>query len=349
MRKAISVRVLSSLLLIGWSIVTKAEPLTQQPWQEVVLSVTDLDRTAEFFTEIGGYKEKWRGPIDPSELRSWGLKESSSGEALVLSQGSREEGFVRLLRFDNVGFKQPTRPGSRSWDSGCFFSIMVRMRDMQSVYRDAIELGWWTETPITQHTFGESRLNIVVFQGPDGVQVQSYERLSLPIPEAFPEFERFSGPFNLMQMVRDRDASHDFFTRVLGFATFYNGKPYVSEKPVYMPLGIPKNLTTTARYRTSIVYPLPGELGRLEAIEMMDLDGHDYAERCKAPNLGILAVRYPVENAEDTESTLQGREWPIEASVQAVTIAPYGKVNLLAVKTPDGANIQFYEPNAVSQ
>jgi hypothetical protein len=60
------------------------------------------------------------------------------------------------------------------------------MKDMQSIYDDAIAMGWWTETPITQYVFGDSHLNIVVFQGPDGMQVQSYERLSIPFTKVNP-------------------------------------------------------------------------------------------------------------------------------------------------------------------
>ena len=85
------------------------------------------------------------------------------------------------------------------------------------------------------------------------------------------------------QMVRDRDTAYRFFTDTLGFATFYNGKPYVADEPEYMPLGIPKNLTTSVRCRAGIVYPVPGEFGRTEMIEIMDLDGRDHADRCHAP------------------------------------------------------------------
>jgi len=310
-------------------------PITEEVWQEVVVSVTDLDRTANFFKSIGGYEEKWRGALHESEVQAWGLPSDASGQALLLGQANREEGYVRLIRFDNAGDQVPTRPGARSWDTGCYFSIMVRMKAMESVYTDAIT--------ITQHTFGDSELNIVVFKGPDGVQVQAYERLSLAIPEAFPKFERFSGPFNLMQMVSDRDASYEFFTKVLGFATFYNGKPYVSKEPESMPLGIPINLTTSVRYRAGIVYPVVGELGRMEMIEIMDLEGHDFADRCKAPNLGILAVRYPVKDAQRAVSRLALHQWPLSTPVQDVTVSPYGDLKLFSVKTPDGANVQFFQ------
>ena len=34
--------------------VLAVEPITEKPWREAVLSVTDLDVTGRFFTEIGG-------------------------------------------------------------------------------------------------------------------------------------------------------------------------------------------------------------------------------------------------------------------------------------------------------
>ncbi len=329
--------------LITVTALAEAAPITESVWQEAVISVTDLDRSAQFFTEIGGFEAKWRGPVDASEIAAWGLPTEASGEALLLGRPDTDSAWLRLIRFDNAGRKEPTRPGSHAWDTGCYFSVMVRMKDMASIYADAVRLGWWSETPITELHFGDSHLNVMVFQGPDGVQVQGYERLSLPLPKGFPPFDRFSAPFNIMQMVRDRDASYDFFTDVLGFATFYKGKPFVSEQPEYMPLAIPKNLTTSVRYRAGIVYPVPGEQGRMETIEIMDLDGHDYASRCHAPNLGILAVRFPVTDIQLAEQRLRDAPWQVERQSAPVTVAPYGKLELLAIKTPDGANIQFYQ------
>ncbi len=318
-------------------------PITDQPWQEAVVSVTDLDRTAQFFRDIGGYETKWRGAVHATEIAAWGLRKRSSAEALLLGPEGQDTGLVRLVRFDDSGRKAPTRPGARAWDTGCYFSLMVRMKGMQSIFDDAIRMGWWTETPITYLEFGASKLNVMIFRGPDGVQVQGYERLEPPLPSTIPEFERMTRPFNVMQMVRDRDAAYSFFTDVLGFNTFYNGAPYVSREPQFMPLGIPKNLTTEVRYRAGIVYPTPGEFGRMEMIEIMDLDGRDYADRCNAPNLGILAVRFPIPDTRDALYDIVERGGRIEVFASGVEIEPYGKLRMFNVKTPDGANVHFYE------
>ena len=307
-----------------------------------MLSVSDLDASARFFREIGGYADKASGAVTTSAIASWGLPPGATGEMLVLGRPGEDQANLRLIRFDRAGRRVPMRPGARAWDTGCYFSLMVRMKDMQSVYDDAIALGWWTETPITYLEFGASKLNVTIFRGPDGIQVQGYERLSPSLPPGIPPFERITRPFNIMQMVRDRDTAYDFFTRVLGFATFYNGEPYTAKTPTPTPLGLPVNLTTTIPYLAGIVYPAPGEFGRMEMIEIRGLEGHDYTDRCDAPNLGILAVRFEVEDAAAAAAEIQSRGWPIYRPVARTDLERLGLVDIFSIKTPDGAIIQFY-------
>ena len=321
-------------------------PITTRPWQEAVLSVTDLDASARFFREIGGYVDKAGGAVPASAIASWGLAPDATGEMLVLGRPGEDQANLRLIRFDRTGRRVPMRPGARAWDTGCYFSLMVRMKGMQSIYDDAIALGWWTETPITYLEFGASKLNVMIFRGPDGIQVQGYERLSPPLPSGIPPFERMTRPFNIMQMVRDRDAAYHFFTRVLGFATFYNGEPYTAETPTPTPLGLPLNLTTTIPTRAGIVYPAPGEFGRMEMIEIRGLGGRDYTDRCDAPNLGILAVRFEVQDAAAAAEEIRARGWPIHRPLSRADVELPGLVDIFSIKTPDGAIIQFYS-NAV--
>lgn len=338
------VLMLAGILLVPSSLAGDQylEPVTERPWQEVVVSVSHIDRTARFFTGIGGYEAKWRGPLDAALTAAWGLSQEASGEALLLGPADYESGLIRLVRFDNAGERLPMRPGSRAWDTGCYFSMMVRMKDLPDIYRRAIDLGWWTETPIARVSFRSSELRVVIYRGPDGVQVQGYERLEPPLPDSIPAFETLTGPFNMMQMVKDRDATHDFFTRVLGFGSYYRGDPFVAPEPTPTPLGIPLSLTTTVPYRAGIVETRPGEFGRMEFIEVMGMSGFDYSDRCHAPNLGTLAVRFEVEDAVEARNRIRERGWAIRNGISRVRLEPYGDINLFAVETPDGAIIQFY-------
>ncbi len=168
--------------------------LTEEPWSEVVISVYDLDDAARFFNEIGNYSEIWRGAETEEFLTHLGLSDGTSAKSVILKAGNSEFGMIRLIKFEDV-HQIPTRPGARPWDTGCFANLMVRAKGLENIYDDAIRMNWWTETPITDLKFGSSELKIVIFKGPQGMGVEAYERISPPLPEVFPDFERLSVPF----------------------------------------------------------------------------------------------------------------------------------------------------------
>lgn len=319
-------------------------PVTSKPWLMATASVSDLDRTARFFQDIGGYETLYRGPLEASELAALDLPTEASAEVLTLRAPGSDAGYVRLIRFDNVGRKLLTRPGARAWDTGCFWSFMVRANDIERIYDDAIAMGWGTETPIAPLSFNGSELSIVVFKGPDGLQVQAYERLNRPPPEGFTPFERISRPFNIMQMTRDREAVRVLMEDVLGFNRVWYGAPYTDEEPTLMPLGIPQNLTTSVPYKAGIFTPQTQTLyGRMEYIEIDGLDGFDYADRCAAPNLGWLSVTYPVESGAAAKELIRSRGWTIEHEGYDTNRPSFGPMSIFSIKAPDGAAIEFAE------
>ena len=340
----LSVLILSFLIFSGHAGVHNRtpDPITELPWQEAVISVTDLEKTAEFFKKIGGFKELYRGQSSKSSIKHYGLTDDASAEELLLSANGSDVGFIRLIRFDNTDTKKPMRPGSRAWDTGCYFSLMVRMKGLREIYDEAIEMGWWTETPVAEIKFGESRLDVVIFKGPDGLQIQGYDRLEPPLPESFPEFDRISQPFNIMQMIKNRENSRKFFVDLLGFDTFFYGVPFTAKEEAVTPLGIPLNLTTKTQYRTAIYYPVAGELGRVEMIEFMDIKGLDHSEKCHAPNLGLLSIKYSIEDIQQKLGILKSRGLQ-SVDVNEIKLQPYGDISIFSLSSPDGAIIEFYE------
>jgi catechol 2,3-dioxygenase-like lactoylglutathione lyase family enzyme len=316
-------------------------PITTQPWAEAVISVSDLGRTAAFFTEVGGYEVRWRGIVPRANLKHWGLPEAVRAEAVLLAAEGAESGFVRLIRFDDAN-GVPTRPGARPWDTGCHFSLMLRGRDLERRYQEAIALGWWSESDLISLEFGGSKLKNVIFKGPDGVNIAVYERLSPPLAAFWRDFQRLSQPFNAMQTVRDRDRTLAFFTEVLGFDVYYKGEPSTASEPTYSNFSIPTDLTTRLPTLAGIVEPIRGEVGRMEFIQFMDLAGEDYANRCLPPNLGIISIRYPVADAAAASGIIRARNWPVLFDVASLSMTPYGPVTSFAIQAPDGAMIEFF-------
>ena len=79
-------------------------------------------------------------------------------------------------------------------------------------------------------------------------------------------------------------------------------------------------------------------------IEVIGLEGFDYSHQCEAPNLGILAVRYLVEDIDVAKSLIQNRGGNLWTDTSTVEVSEIGHVEMFSVKTPDGSIIQFFAP-----
>lgn len=291
-------------------------PVVRDAWDAVRIGTYDNAAFAQFFTEIGDYS------VVSKTDRTMSLRQDDYGATIILEEMPADA-------------PQARPPDAQSWEPGCYWSLMLRANDVPSIVADAAALGWLPKTPVAYLEFGPSKLNVVVLtHQKTGAQVQLYERLTTPIPEAYPDFRRFGVPFNIMQMASDRDATYRFFMDGLGFATFYHGEPYVSGEPEIMPLGIPVPMTTTVSYRASIVAPFEEmELGRFEMIEVMGgeagLTGRDFSATCDSGSVGLTEVIYDVPHTNDIIEQLSEKGVAIDIDGGPVAIAP------------DGARIRF--------
>ena len=169
--------------------------------------------------------------------------------------------------------------------------------------------------------------------------MQGYEPQP-PRPDSPPGFENLTGP-STQQRSGTRDEPMTSTRTSLGWF-FYKGDPFLAPEPTPTPLGIPLSLTTTVPYRAGIVETRPGEFGRMEFIEVMGMSGFDYSDRCRAPNLGTLAVRFEVEDAAQARNRIRERGGAIRNEISRVRLEPYGTIDVFSVETSDGAIIQFY-------
>ena len=70
--RAASRRLVAALLLVAAAMCSARSPITASPWQEVTVSVGNLEETARFFTEIGGYGNKMAGRSTRLRTRLFG-------------------------------------------------------------------------------------------------------------------------------------------------------------------------------------------------------------------------------------------------------------------------------------
>jgi hypothetical protein len=111
-------------------------------------------------------------------------------------------------------------------------------------------------------------------------------------------------------------------------------------------LGIPRPHVVDTVRRIGIVHPEGLNDGSLEPIALPDLRGRDVSAHCVAPNLGWLAYRFPVADARAAAAALVARNVQLYTAPTIFSCAPYGRITLFSVRTPDGAIIEFFSREA---
>ena len=308
------------------------------PWSEAVISVSEFGPATRLFRQAGNWRLKLSGQVDRSELDYWKLPDKAKATFERWCAPNSETGCIRFVRFTGVEQK-PIRPASRPWDTGGIYSFMIRSDDVPALYTKALELGWWAESPPIRFQFGKSDLRNVVLTGPHGIHVAAYERI---IPEftTFP-VGRMSQGFNAMKMVKDRGIGRDFYNKKLGFGILFDSAAEPSE-PAYSNLSIPFNYTAQIKRAAAALYPVKGETGRVEVMQIEGFSGRDHSARAKPPNFGIISVRYPVKQLEKYRAFLKSNGVSSSYQAKKVSVAGLGSVNIVAVQDPDGNLTEFY-------
>lgn len=316
------------------------------PWTEAVVSVENIAQATRLFREVGNWQVVQKGEVSAQELAYWKLPASAKASFELVCAPGTQTGCVRFVKFQNLK-QRPVRLAKRAWETGGIFSIMVRSDNIPDLFDRAIQLGWWAESEPIQFNFGTSSLRNVVLTGPHGINVAVYERLSPPFT-AFP-VGRISQAFNSMRMVKDRHVARDFYQQKLGFQLLFDSDKEPAE-PAQSNFGIPLNYTPSIKRAAAALYPVVGETGRVEVMQIEGFVGTDAAStHTDPPNLGILSLRFPVKDLDAYRAQLLNRGLKIHYEAQAVPIKGIGTVQLLAVKDPDGNITEFYETKTSTQ
>ena len=332
----------ASLLGLMTSAAAVAAPASAQtvaPWTEAVVSVENIGQTARLFREAGGWTMRQRGSVARAELDYWRLPKTANGSFERWCAPKVDTGCIRFVRWTGVT-QRPIRRAARAWDTGGIYSIMVRSDNVPALFDAAIRLGWWAEAEPIRFTFGASDLRNVVLVGPHGINLAVYERLSPPFT-AFP-VGRISQAFNSMRMVRDKPAARAFYEGKLGFGVVFDSAREAPD-PAFSNFGIPYNLTPRIKRSAVATVPVPGETGRIESMQIEGFTGRDLSEFAQPQNLGIVSVRYPVRGLTAYRAQLATRGVAATYSADGVSVGGLGKVDLFAVRDPDGNLTEFYE------
>ncbi len=309
-------------------------------FQEVIFSVSNLEREISFYQRVCGWELVYRNSGGRALKQLWSLDTTVEIEEALLQNPGDKEGFLRLVKFRNVT-QQQIRSATGVWDTGGIFDINIRTHNMDTMYRELQDEGWNGYTDPHRYIFDIYDVSEVLMKGPDGVTIAIMQRFSPPL-EGFEHMKKTSRIFNSSVIVRDMKATYNFFINILGFTISFQ-TPGTNRKTGNNVLGIPNNINQDISVPIDIVKPDMDTTGSIEYLQTKELKGKDCSSLAKPPNLGILMYRFPVRDADAYAKKLIEKGVNLNAEVQTLEIQPYGNLKVFSVVSPDGVWIEFIE------
>lgn len=329
---------------ISWA----ADPIAQSPpqraigagFQEGVFTTANPESWIAFFVGLGGWVVRDRAPLEQGLKKLWNLPDATSGQTILLANKNMDAGMVRLVTLTGIS-QEMIRADDRPWDSGGWFDLDVRVKNMPAIHKMLQTRGWQGDSPPIHYTFGPFEVVEWLARGPDGVRIAFIERINPPLTD-WPPFDTISHAFNATTIVRDMKASRAFYEDALGMKP-YRQSNEVSHAPEANVLGLPQNIATMVARDVAILHPQGTNAGSVELMQFVGATGSDLSPRTAPSNLGISALRFPIAKMDRFLSEMQAKGIRIEAGPVVMTVAPYGRINIAAITSPDGARLEFFE------
>tara|TARA_R110002167_G_scaffold349844_1_gene561789 strand:+ start:2718 stop:3722 length:1005 start_codon:yes stop_codon:yes gene_type:complete len=321
------------------STLSHAQDFNLKGFTEAVFIVSDLEKTSQFYQQYGGWEVRSTEPVDPSLKQLWQLPKNAKVQQILLANKGEQRGYVRLIKIDNVPQKI-IRANTQSWDVGGIFDVNVRVADMATKRQELQSAGWRGASDPVSFTFGPYEVTEWITTGFDGISFAMIERIK-PTLEGWPNVKHMSRVFNSTQVVSDIETSLKFYRNVLGFQVYLEHKGASKEAGPNV-LGLPYNLTTEIPRSVYILHPQKINEGSVELLQFHGAQGKNVSALASPPNLGIVTLRFPVDNLTALTAHLLANNVKI-VSQATLNLPPYGQVDMLAIRTPDQTWIEFYQ------
>jgi predicted enzyme related to lactoylglutathione lyase len=311
--------------------------------QEAVISVFDIDRLLRPLVEVCGFSAVDLPDADPGQFAAWRVPPACTRieQVLLIPRGAEaQRGSLRLVKFHGVE-QRVMRSSQRSWDTGGIFDVDVFSADVDRLYRGLQRFGWTAMGEPVDYSEVHFSVRQVVALGPDGLALAVIQRYS-PVIDGLDPSGATSPIFNSTQTVCDYEAATRFYLETLGWTPRLAFIIQGQAEPGADVLGLPMPQASDAVRQVAMFNPPGPAIGGVELIHNKSMSGRRFDEHCVAPNVGLLCLRFVVDDARSYADAITARGGELYAAPTAMGLAPYGEVTLFSVRSPEGAIIEFY-------
>ena len=313
-------------------------------FQEAVISVGDLEAAISVWRDIGQYEVACTGQVSAEMTAFWNQPSGTRIDEAVLRKPGFTRGFIRLVKFNGVPQRQ-IRSSGMFWDTGGIVDLYMYVNDVNAVFAALRARGWQAYTDPVTYTL-TSTVTEIMIRGPNGEvlclmqRAAPYDRSIYGLKEGDPL--GFGVPFNAALMVNDFDINARLFADILGWKNHFSGSTS-SASPGDNPLGLPKNIAVAYKRQYAAFANNPTDrTGSIQVMQNVGLEGRDFSGLADPPNFGNLALRVPVANLASFAADFRRKGGTIAMPAHRIDLPPYGPVDMLAIKAPNGARIEFF-------
>lgn len=298
--------------------------------KRICVSVSDLEKSLEFFTKQMELTEVCRGRLDRQTVKAvYGL-ESSEAEYAML-KNDEQPTLLQLICFANTA-KRRIREGRPSWDYG-YYDVAFRAKDNSWAYDHFRELGFDYYCPPTRYVADWINLDVLegVLKGPDAMPMALIERLKEPIPVFDGMFSIFT---DVAQTVENCEEAVRFYEGVLGLKKVFDEE--LPDGLVDDIVGVPHGT------HTRMLMFAGGNTPITECLEYSK-KGRSMSDAAKPENVGVFATAYETDDLEKALSRCAENGFRAAADPVQITLEPYGSIVTALVRGPSDMLIELYQ------
>lgn len=306
---------------------------------EAVFIVADINKSKDFYVNTVGWDVLAGGRLSPTQLKTWLLAENVTGEYCLVAEPNSQGGYIRLVQLGNVK-QEYIRANSQIWDTGGIFDVNVRVKNSFELSRLLHDKSWFGVNEPVEMQFGPFKVYEWLAKSHDGITHALIERLDPPLQDD-QQVALFSQLINSSFIVKDHQQEKAFFENILGFESVIDQAGTFDEAKSNV-FGMPFELVQQTPSELTLLSPDGGRFGTIELASFPQLTGNDFSNRAKAPNLGIVSLRFPVKNLDSLVHHLIQNNVNILSDCK-MELMPYGPARIILIQSPAGNWLEFFE------
>ena len=299
-------------------------------FSHAIVGVASLGEAERLWVDTFGLSVTGRlEGTDPGLETLWGLPSGTIRRQSLVGMPGSETGRLHLVEFADPG--PAVRAGARAFDL-CPKNLDVRLTGMRDRYRELVGAGWTMGSAPVRMPVDTMEIYEVQLKGPDATNLSLVEVVDDWLPYTS---EGYVAVTQVVGTNPDNPSERAFFEEVfeLEHLDYHLFEGPEVERMVGLPSG--------AKLDMHILGDPDDELGKIELVQYVGVQGTDLYPDARPPACGFLGVGFDTEDLDALVARAEAGGYPVASQPTVETLTGGGR--RVAVTSPAGWRIEVRE------